>query len=173
MKKLAESIKTYVFAVKWEQARTQKVKVYNLAKDLLNTWNSKIEYIKYKKFLSVVKRMQLNFKLTVFKRHFRLYKYSAMVLGRSFKLYQIRKILFNAKKIIIAVNNCSTKLMFKLFMVRVRINKRILNGVLDDAWSVIEGKFKEKSGKTIQRIWRGYFERIKSNEEVIRLRILK
>ena len=140
---------------------------------MLNTWNSKIEYIKYKKFLSVVKRMQLNFKLTVFKRHFRLYKNSSIVIGRSFKLYQIRKLLFNAKMIIIAVNKCSTKLFFRLFMVRMRINKRILNGVLDNAWSVIESKFKENSSKNIQRIWRGYFERIKSNEEVVRLRILK
>ena len=63
--------------------------------------------------------------------------------------------------------------MFRLFMVRMRINKRILNDVIDDAWSIIEGKFKEVSSKNIQRIWRGYFERIKSNEEVVRLRMLK
>ena len=135
MEKLAESIKSYVFAVKWDQARQKKVKVYHLAKDLLNTWNSKIEYIKFKKFLSVVKRMQLTFKLTVFKRHFRFYKNSAIVVGRAFKLYKIRKMLFNAKRIIIAVNKCHTKFHFRLFMARVRINKRILNDVFDNAWS--------------------------------------
>jgi len=77
MQKLSESMKSYIFAVRWQQAREQKVKVFNMAKDLLNTWNSKIEYIKFKQFLKVVKHMQLNFKLTVFKRHFRFYKNSS------------------------------------------------------------------------------------------------
>jgi hypothetical protein len=81
--------------------------------------------------------MQLNFKLTVFKRHFRFYKNSSIVIGRAFKLYKIRKMLFNAKRIIIAVNKCSVKFHFRLFQARVRINKRILNRVLDDAWDVI------------------------------------
>lgn len=73
---MAESIKSYVFAVKWDQARQKKVKVYHLSKDLLNTWNSKIEYIKFKKFLRDVKIMQGNFRVVKYKRKVRLFKNS-------------------------------------------------------------------------------------------------
>lgn len=81
--------------------------------------------------------------------------------------------LFNAKKIIIAVKKCHTKFFFKLFMARVRINKRYVNEVFERAWATIENSFQENSTKTIQRIWRGYFERIQANEEVERLKLLK
>jgi predicted nucleic acid-binding protein len=173
MQKLASSIKSFVFAVKWEECRKTKIKVCHLSRNLLNTWNSKIEYLKFKKFLSVVKRMEKIYKMTIMKRHLRLKKYSTQVIGRSFKLYKIRKMLFNAKKIIIAVNKCSRKIMFRLFMVRMRINKDILDDIFENAWVEIASKFKVKAAMTIQRISRGYFERIRFNEEVRRLIIVR
>lgn len=173
MRKLAESVKAYVFSVNWEECRKTKVKVCHLSKNLLNTWNSKIEYIKYKKFLSVVKRMQMNYKMTLYKRGIRHKKFSTTVIARSFQLYKIRKMLFNAKKIMLAVSKCQRVMMFRLFMVRVKINKKILGEIFDRAWVQIQAKFKINSSRTIQRIWRGYFARIKCNEEVMRLKIIR
>ena len=173
MLKLASSIKSFVFAVRWTRCRKTKMKVCNLAKNLLNTWNSKIEYIKFKKFLSIVKKMQKIHRMTESKRKLRLRKFSSMVIARSYKFYKIRKMLFNAKKIIIAINKCSNKLKFKLFLVRVRINRKIVDEIFEAAFIRIQGKFETYSSETIQRIWRGYFMRIKQNEEVVRLRMIR
>lgn len=64
-------------------------------------------------------------------------------------------------------------MMFKAFMARLHICKRVINDVFEDAWLEIENKIKGESVKTVQRIWRGYASRLNSKEEVERLAIVK
>ena len=56
--------------------------------------------------------------------------------------------------------------MFRAFMARVRINKRIVNDIFELAWLEIENKMKGDAVKTVQRIWRGYGSRLNSASEV-------
>lgn len=57
LNKIIIAFKTADFAMEWDKYRNTTVKVIGLAKNLFTTWNCKIEYIKYKKFLSIVSKM--------------------------------------------------------------------------------------------------------------------
>jgi myosin heavy subunit len=173
VEKIAGAFKIYNAAERWETYRKRSVKVVILGKNLFNTWNSKVEYIKFKKTLLVIRQIQLNFRQTVYKRHIRQSKYSAQVIGRSFRLFKIRQILFAAKKLINVISRCARRIMFKAFMARVRINKRLLNEIFELAWDRIEEHMKIEASLTIQRIFRGYNDRLKAADEVARLEIIK
>lgn len=59
--KIINTFKAADFAQEWNKYRSTTVKIITLGKNLLQTWNSKIEYMKYKKFLYFVEKMQRNF----------------------------------------------------------------------------------------------------------------
>lgn len=173
LKKIIDAFKVADFAEEWNKYRRTTVKVISLAKNLFDTWNCKIEYIKYKKFLSIVNRMQRNYRVMKAKKKLAQQKSSAEMIGRAYKLYKIRQILFNAKRVIVAVTNCARKIMFKAFIARLHICKRVVDEVFENAWLEIENKIKGDSVKTVQRIWRGYASRLQSKEEVERLAMVK
>jgi myosin heavy subunit len=173
IEKLSKAYKVYNTAEKWEVYRERTAKVIILAKNLFNTWNSKIEYIKYKKGLEYVKRVQQNFRMTNYKRLIRQQKYATMVVGRSFRMFKIRELLFKAKKIVVTIGRCARKIMFRAFMAKLRINKRVVDDVFEISWKIIEEKMKVDASLTIQRIFRGANDRLKSTDEVAKLKLIK
>lgn len=168
-----ESFTKFNITEEWGRWRGSKAKVLILSRNLLKTWNSKVEYTKFKKVLSIVKRIQMNFRMTKYKRGIRLQKHSVEVVARSFNMFKIRKILFTANRIIVSLNKASKKMLFRAFMARLHLNKRIVNSIFEDAWIEIESKMKAEAGKSVQRIFRGYKSRMSSLTEVKRLKEIK
>ena len=171
--KLSKAFKVYNLADKWDVYRERTVKVVILAKNLFQTWNSKIEYIKFKKNILFVRQVQLNFRQTVYRRNIRYQKYAAHVIGRSFRIYKIKEILFGAKKIASCINKCAKRIMLRAFMAKLRINKRAVNDIFELAWKDIEEKMKVIAALDIQRIFRGYSNRNNSIAEVEKLKVIK
>lgn len=96
---MVQAYKSWKFAIDFNNFRHKKVMATENARQLLLTWNSKIEYMKFKKILRSVGRMQINFKLTKAKREIRLQKYVSKILGRTYKFYRVRKIFMRANKL--------------------------------------------------------------------------
>lgn len=164
--------KVFNYADETEIYRKKMLRVKSMSSNIMNIWNSKIEYMKFKDFLDIQRKLQMIYKISTCKRSLRLMKHSVCVIGRTFKMYKIRQQLFNAKRVIVAVNNCKKKILFRKFIIRARKCRKIVNEVFDQAWIVIEEKERISSAKTLQRIWRGFSTRIDSNEEFGRLRTL-
>lgn len=78
------------------------------------------------------------------------------MIGRAYKLFLIRQMLFNAKKIIVALAKCARKVMFRAFQAKLHICKRATGDLFEIAWLEIENRIKGDSIKTVQRIWRGF-----------------
>jgi len=102
--------KSWKFAIDFNNFRHIKVQATENAKQLLLTWNSKIEYMKFKKLLRSIYRMQINFKTTNMKREIRLQKYVSNIIGRTYKFWRVRKIFMKANKLATCLNNCKRKL---------------------------------------------------------------
>lgn len=173
VEKLSRAYKVYSLADKWDVYRERTVKVVILAKNLFQTWNSKIEYMKFKKNLEYVRQVQRNFRQINYKRNIRHQKFSATVIGRSFRIYKIREILFGAKKIASCINKCARKIMLRAFFAKLRINKRAINDIYERAWAIIEEKMKLEASLNIQRIFRGFTDRKNAVHEVARLKVIK
>jgi myosin-5 len=171
--KIVKNYKPYELIKRWNKYRSTTVKVIILAKDLFNTWNSKIEYIRFKKVLEVSRQMQRNFRMVKTKRMLRLQKHSAMIIGRSFQMYKIRQVLFTANKVAGVLSRCARKVMFRYFLVKKRRNEAFLMEIFDKAWDVIENKMRTKASQEVQRIFRGYNSRIRSIEECQKLELIK
>jgi myosin heavy subunit len=171
--KIANAFKVFNAADKWERYRKTSVKVVILGKNLFETWNSKVEYIRFKKIIMSIKQMQLNFRQTKYKRHIRELKQSALVIARSYRMFKIREVLFGAKKVINVIGRCVKKIMLRAFMAKLRINKRVTNDVFELAWLQIEEKMKIGASLTVQRIFRGHHDRLKAASEVAKLEIIK
>ena len=120
-----------------------------MGRNLLSTWNSKLEYMRFKTFLRVVERMQSIYRQKLFKRKLAESRNAIKAIARAHKMYHVKKVLYGAKKLIVTLSHCRTKLMFRAFMARVRINKRIVNDVFDIAWIEIENKMKGGASKTV------------------------
>ena len=171
--KIANAFKIFNTADKWERYRKTSVKVVILGKNLFETWNSKVEYIRFKKIILSIRQMQLNFRQTKYKRQIRELKQSALVIARSYRMFKIREVLFGAKKVINVIARCAKRIMLRAFMAKMRINKRAINDVFELAWLNIEEKMKVESCLTIQRIIRGHIDRLKAASEVAQLEIIK
>lgn len=171
--KIIKNYKPYEMIVKWNKYRSTTVKVLSLAKNLFNTWNSKIEYIRFKKVIAVAKTMQKNYRMTVYKRNVRLQKHATQVIARSFCTYKIRAVLCNANKLASRLAKCARKVMFRYFLVKKHRSEAVLNDVFELAWEKIETKMKIAASMEIQRIFRGHTSRVESIEEVEKLEIIK
>jgi len=96
---MMKAYKSWKFARDFDHFRHKKVMATENAKQLLLTWNSKIEYMKFKKLLRSIYRMQINFKTTNMKREIRLQKYVSNIIGRTYKFWRVRKIFMKANKL--------------------------------------------------------------------------
>lgn len=171
--KIIKNYKPFEMIQRWNKYRSTTVRVISLAKNLFNTWNSKIEYIRFKKVLAVTRTMQRNYRMVMYKRNLRLQKYSALVIARSYNMYKIRTVLFNANKVASIIAKCARKVMFRYFLVKKHRNEAVLNDVFELAWEKIETKMKIAASLEIQRIFRGHASRVSSIEEVQKLEIIK
>jgi myosin-5 len=171
--KIVKNYKPYEVIMRWNNYRSTTLKVISLAKNLFNTWNSKIEYIRFKKVLDVTKRMQRNYRMLMYKRVLRLQRYSTLVIARSYQMFKIRSVLFNANKVAGVLSRCARKVMFRHFLMKKHRNEKILNDVFEKAWDVIETKMKIAACLEIQRIFRGFNARVESASEVKRLEVIK
>lgn len=173
VEKIANAFKVYNSAEKWEKYRKTSVKVVILGKSLFGTWNSKVEYVRFKKNLLAIRQIQLNFRQTKYRRAIREQKHASQVIGRSYRMFKIRETLFAAKNLINVISNCAKKIMLRAFMAKMRINKRAINDVFELAWLQIEEKMKIDASLTIQRIFRGHSDRLDASEQVARLQVIK
>jgi myosin-5 len=173
LNKIADTFLVFDLINQWNKYRKTSLKVIGLSKNLLATWNSKIEYVKFKNVLAVTIRIQRIFRMTVYKRTVRLHKYSSIVIGRSFKLFKMREVLVNAKKKIHVLSSCISKMKFRIFMIRLRINRNMVESIFDKAWLIIQDRMLLYSSLTIQRIWRGFFKRLGGIDEVNKIKILR
>ena len=170
---ITSNFRPYDLISRWNKYRSTTVKVLTLAKNLMATWNSKIDYIRFKKILSIATRMQRIFRMTKIKRNIRLQKYKTIIIGRSFNMYRIREVLYNANKVAISLAKCGRKVMFRHFMVKLRRNKEIMNNIFEESWKIIERNMMTKSCLEIQRMFRGFHDREVSKDEVARLEVIK
>lgn len=166
LNKIVKAFQVYNFMSQWNRHRKTCIKVIGMTKNLLAMWNSKIEQIKFRKTLSVVVRAQDKFRIRRYKRNLRLQAYSAQVIGRSFQLYRMRQTLMNAKKKIAIISSAIMKMRFRLFMVRVKTNKAMVDLIFEKAWAEVNGRICLNSCKDIQRIFRGHLTRIIRIEDV-------
>jgi hypothetical protein len=171
--KIAKNFKVYDLIKPWDSYRSTTLKVINLGKNLLATWNSKIEYVKFKKVLSIARKMQFQFRMLKSKRMIRYYKFCSMIIGRSYKLSKIRATLFSAKRIVVTLQKCARKVMFRYFQLKMRRSKIEMENIFEKAWNVIETRMKIKASEEIQRIYRGFISRVQSADEVQRLQVIK
>jgi myosin-5 len=173
LNKIVKAFQVYDFINQWNKHRLTNVKVIGFAKMVLVTWNSKVENYRFRQFLKVVLHAQHRFRLTLYKRNLRLKAYSTQVIGRSFQLYKMRQTLMNAKKKIAILSSAILKMRFRLFMVRVKINKTMLDVIFENAWREIQGRLYLKSCQDIQRIVRGHFTRIARIDDVEKLTTIR
>ena len=171
--KICKAFRAYSFAVNWREHRKTTLKVMVLARNLMKTWNSKIEYSRFKKVLSIIIKMQRNFRMMFYKRNLRLQKYSAKIIGSTFRFYKTRNILYNAEKTIGILNRAKNRFKFKAFLIRLRICKRAVSDVFERAWVQIEAKERFRCAETVQRIWRCNEMRISIKGEIERFKILR
>ena len=169
LNKITKAWQTLDFVLAWNRHRKTSLKVVKLAKTLLITWNSKIEYIKFKSTLRIVLKGQHGFRYLKYKRNLRLQAYSTNVIGRSFKIFKIRQTLINARKMLERLSGVIMKMKFRLFMIRIRINKSITDLIFEKAWADIQERMKLKGSETVQRIWRGHVNRLAKMEDVKKL----
>jgi myosin-5 len=173
LEKIASAFRTFAVADKWDTHRRRLLKVISLSKNLLETWNSKMEYIKFKRVLKIATRMQKKFRNLVERRNLRLQRFSIAVIGRSYRMFKIKSVLYNAKRIIVNVDKCARKVMYRAFLAKITMNDRVVNDIFEIAWKMIEDKMKTDSCLTVQRMFRGYKYRLLANEEVEKLKVLK
>jgi myosin-5 len=173
LNKIVKAFQVYDFISQWNKHRLTSIKVINFAKMVLVTWNSKVENYRFRQFLKVVLHCQHRFRLTLYKRNLRLKAYSSQVIGRSFQLYRMRQTLMSAKKKIAILSSAILKMRFRLFMVRVKINKTMLDVIFENAWKEIQGRMSLNACKDIQRIFRGHFTRIARFDDVEKLATIR
>lgn len=171
--KIIEAHKAYDFAENWNRYRSNTVKAVNLAKSLFKTWNSKIASMKYKNQIRCAKKVVQSYKAKKKMKQAKKQRKSAFVIGKAYEMYKVRRVLFNVHRHAISVRKAGRKIMFKAFMARLRINKRIVNEIFDKAWLEIENKLKGEGVKAVQRIWRGYASRLNSAAEVKKLEVIR
>lgn len=169
LNKIVKAFQVYNFMSQWNRHRKTCIKVIGMTKNLLAMWNSKIEQIKFRKTLEVIVRAQDKFRIRRYKRNLRLQAYSTQVIGRSFQLYNIRQALMNAKKKIAILSSAVMKMRFRLFMVRIKMNKAIVDSIFELAWKQVKNRLALKSCQNIQRIFRGHLTRIIRIEDVKKL----
>lgn len=62
LNKIREIFIPFNFANRWSDWRSRQARVIILSRSLLKTWNSKVEYSKFKSFLRVVNNMQRKYR---------------------------------------------------------------------------------------------------------------
>lgn len=173
LNKIVKVFQIYDFMSQWNRHRVTSIKVIGFAKNILITWNSKVDNYRFRQFLKVVVHAQHRFRLTLYKRNLRLKAYSTQVIGRSFQLYRIREALMNAKKKIAILSSAIMKMRFRLFMVRIKINKNMMDVIVENAWKEINNRMSLKGCLDIQRIFRGHLTRITRNDDVEKLNTIR
>lgn len=170
---IGQSFRRYEFIHGWNKYRVTTLRVIDLSKNLFATWNSKVDYMRFKKILSVVRKAQYIFKFLIIKRNVRLQKYATEVIGRSFRLYKIRDNLFKSNFLATSLMKTVKLTKFRHFQVKVNRSKEVTDMVFEKAWEVIENKMKIEDCKEIQRMFRGWASRQVSMQEVQKLETIK
>jgi len=170
---MINAYKAWLFSTKWNKFRHRKVTSIDNAKQLFISWNSKIEYMRFKKLLRIIGRMQMNFRMTKLKRELRLHKYISNIIGRSYKFYRIRKIFMQANKLATCLNNCKKKILFRRFFIRVKKAREHVDWIFDHSWNNIMIRFRLESATAIQRTLRGHLDRMKAQDDLKQLEEIK
>ena len=166
---MVESFKAYKFAKAWQHHIDKKVKAVTMAKTLLSTWGSKVEYAKYKKLLRKVGLLQINFRTIQMRRTIRLHKYCGKVIGRQFNFWHVRKMFMKAQKLGTTLQNCKRKILMRRFFIRLRWARQHIDFIFDTAWNQIVNRSRMSSTCMLQRVIRGYIDRQQAGNEIVKL----
>lgn len=168
-----KSYKSYLFNKKWAAFKYRKTHAKEASRDLFLSWKSKIEHQKFKSYLRVVGRMQMNYRHTMLSRNLRLHKYISQVIGRSYKFYKIRQVFILANKQSQCLKNCRDKILYRRFFMRVKLAREHMDWIYDLFWKQIEVNFKEESAVALQRTLRGHLDRLASASDLKQLEEIK
>ena len=158
--KIAKSFVIYRITNEWNKLRRKISLSIKMSKVILINWNSKISYVKLKKLISIVTRMQRQFRMTLYKRGIRIQKFSTMVIGRSFRLFQIKKVLFKVNLLQRLMVNLKQRMAHKRAIFRLRVCKKLTEELYESTWKAVERKHQAVASITIQRIFRGYLSSV-------------
>lgn len=171
--KIISSFKAFDFAENWNIMRKRNIKMKKLSKNLMESWNCKLSYAKFRKTLEIIEKMQENFRVVKRKEKFRRELFAARRIAKSHKLYKERtklKKMYESMKIL---RKISRKMNFKAFIARIRICKRETEALFEDSWKEICRREKDKAIKAVQRIWKGYKARLQNRKKIEQLELFR
>jgi myosin-5 len=173
LSKINLAFQKWDFIHAWNIHRKQSIKIMNLTKKLMLTWSAKVEYHRFLNGIRLAIKAQQNLRYIIYKRNLRLQDFSTKVIGRSYRLYKIKENIINARKRLQCLTRCFKVLKFRLFLVRARKCKAIVDIVFEKAWETAMSRVKMRDCMQIQRIWRGHLARQAKMEDVKNFRNAK
>jgi myosin-5 len=158
------------------QTRRKKVAGYiadisrsiRLARDTLASINAKVEYVRFKRQMQLIRRFQYNFRVNQQYRQMAL-KYSrAKFIAKYCKLKLIRSSIIRVMKAKRAIAFVVAKLRAKIYQNRKKFCKKIVSDVIGGAWLSIKARYAESSSLNIQRHFRAHLLR-KKNAQTLKV----
>ena len=138
-----------------------------LARNTLANINAKIEYVRFKGQMKSIRKFQRNFRTVQSYRQKALQYNKAKFIAKVCKLKLVANLVNRVLKIKRALELVRARMMMKVFRNRRRHCKRIVDGLVNNAWSDIKSRFAEKSALDIQRNFRAFVLRKRQKDSII------
>lgn len=130
-----------------------------ISRDLLKSWTAKIDGMKFRKFIDIVKKLQRKYRYMKIKRLKRFKGYNMKLISHYLGLYKFSKLnlyILHYKRKVLLMQALLDK---KIKDAKNRFCKTVVNKAIDAAWSQITAAIVEKSSLEIQRIFRSHLHR--------------
>ena len=137
-----------------------------LAKSVLSDVNAKVEYVKFKKSIETIRKLQINFKKTMKNRTLAHKVHKSKLIAQFFSLKKFADTMKTVSKRRKAVEFARIRLKYIIYKNRKKIVQRILNKIFDRSWYMIKYKEVDKAAIDIQRHLRAHFLRNKFRNQI-------
>jgi myosin-5 len=146
---------------------SSKVKLYfettsksiMISRDLLKSWTAKLDGLKFKNYLKIVRKLQFKFRFRKYKRMKRFQAFNMQLITNYLTLYKTSKLVFYILHYKRKVQVMQSMLDKKIRDAKNRYCRKIVENLFNDTWNTINKAIADNSAKDLQRTFRSYLLR--------------